>query len=219
VRFADEHPASGMVQPLVRSPSNENVIYSCGHQFLEDGQCRPLTQLPADPSTLMQLPSCSISSTLVRIAALERVGILDPIFEMYFESSDLSFRMRKAGFDCSCQPQAVTYNEGNPGHGIDRVHQRYYFNRNRLLFWRIHDEERFARVRQSQLEVYRELQARFEQSAFGLDPESEPVRRGIEDGLRLTDDPAFTRRLLPSISEFDKSLLMRVQEGIFLSMP
>ncbi|MGD0202174.1 MAG: glycosyltransferase [Bryobacteraceae bacterium] len=213
VRFADENPRSGMVQPLVRSRSSEDVIYSCGHRFLDDGQCRPLTELPEDRRALLRLPSCSISSTLVRATALERVGILDPVFEMYFESSDLSFRMRRAGYDCSCHPEAVTYNEGSAGQGIDRVHQRYYFNRNRLLFWRLHDEERFAHVRRIQLGIYRELQARFEESELGLDPESEPVRKGIEDGLRMTDDPAFTTRPPMPLDGFDKSMLMRVREG------
>ena len=213
VRFADEHPPSAMVQPLVRSRANPGIIYSCGHRFLEDGQCRPLQAIPDDPSALLRLQSCSISSTLLRASALRECGILNPIFDIYFESSDLAFRLRAGGYDCSCHTGAVAYNEGTDGQGVDRVHNRYYFHRNRIIFWKLHDEEKFLHVKELLQPVLDDLQARFEASRFGLDAESEPVRAGIQDGLHVAADPGLMTRPPIRLDDFDKGRLIRIQEG------
>lgn len=213
VRFAEKHPDMGMVQPLVKSYNDHSILYSCGHRFLEDGRCEPMQQLPDDPSELFDLPSCSISSTLIRTEVFATCGLLDPIYEMYFESSALSFRARQAGFRCGCHIDAVTYNEGTDGAGIDRFHSRYYFNRNRLIFWKLHDEERFLQVRKHQIEIYRELQAEFEQSKFGLDVEREAVRLGIEAGLRITEDPDLHSRPPINLNDFDKSAVVVIQSA------
>lgn len=211
--YAEAHPRAGLVQPLVRGHEDHSVLYSCGHRFLDDGQCRPMQELPADLSALDDLVSCSISSTLVRREVFEACGLLDPVYDIYFESSDLSFRARRAGFRCACHVGAVTYNEGTDGAGVDRFHNRYYFNRNRLVFWKLHDEARFRHVREIQEDIYRGLQAEFEASEYGLDVEREAVRKGIEDGLRLTDDPLLPHRPPVALADFDKSAVVVLQSG------
>src|SRR2546423_1569670 len=213
LNFAEAHPGAGIVQPLVRSQSDPLMLYSCGHQFLPDGRCQPIQEIPEDESLLLDLPSCSISSTLVRSEVFDACGLLDPVYEMYFESSDLSFRARNAGFRCACHPKAVTYNEGTDGTGVDRFHNRYYFSRNKLIFWKIHDEIRFREVIRIQLETYRELQVAFDHSEFGLDSEREAVRRGIEDGLRITNDPQLLGRPRIRLNDFDKSAAIVIQDA------
>jgi GT2 family glycosyltransferase len=213
VAFARQHPECGIVQPLVRSRRDPTLIYSCGHSYNEAGQCRPLSVIPLDESVLLNLPSCSISSTLVRTEVFIRCGILNPIFEIYFESSDLSFRARRAGYRCACHLCAVTTNEGTEADGLDSFHHRYYFNRNRLIFWRLHDPARFAEVRARSLATYRDLQAELEASPFGLDASGESIRRGLEAGLDISERPELLATPPVSIADYDKRSAVLVHEG------
>jgi GT2 family glycosyltransferase len=203
LRFAAEHPRHGVVQPQVRSWSDRAVLYSCGHRYTADHWCMPRKELPADPAALLDQPSVSISSTLVRAAMLRDVGLLDPLFEMYYESSDICFRARAAGWRCACHPAAVTYNEGTTGIGPDAMHQRYYFNRNRLLFWHLHDAAVFAAVRKEAAERLSELERDLAASEWGLDSTDEASRRGLRDGLRECARPGGARRRLPHLDGWE----------------
>src|SRR5581483_11248503 len=104
----------------LRDAADPATLYSCGHRFTDDHWCLPRKELPESPDELLDLPGCSISSTLVRRAVLERCGLLDPIFEIYYESADLCFRARAAGFRIACCADAVTYNEARRATGSTR---------------------------------------------------------------------------------------------------
>jgi GT2 family glycosyltransferase len=211
--FADDHPQHGMVQPLVRSRNDRSTVYSCGHRFTEDLWCRTLTEIPEDRAVLLDLPSCSISSSLVRREVFEDCGILNPIYEIYYESADLSFRSRGRGFRCGCALDAVTYNEGTEAEGPDSVHHRFYFNRNRLIFWKLHDGARFERVYEESCERLRELERALEETEFGLDPTREGIRRGLADGVRIVRDPSILQCAPVALQAFDKSAAILIQEG------
>jgi GT2 family glycosyltransferase len=211
-RFVARHARCGLVQPLVRSRDGDG-IYSCGHHYTADHWCRPLTALPEERDTLLDLPSCSISSTLVRAEVFEQCGLLNPIFDMYYESSDLSFRARRAGFTCACHPDAVSYNEPTRSPGPDAMHSYYYFNRNRLIFWRLHDTERFGLVRADAIRQLTELEHLLSRSPFGLDAERESIRRGLTDGLSITANRAMMNALPPRIDSYVKTSAVLLQEG------
>ncbi len=197
VEFMDGHPQHGIAQPLVRSRADPERLYSCGHRYTADGWCRPLTKLPEDPSELLDLRSCSISSTIVRARMLQETGLLDPRYEIYYESSDLCLRARARGWRCACVVGAVAYNEGSAGVGPDAMHQRYHFTRNRLLFWSLHDPAVFEEVAgeaRARLATLNRAQAEL---AWGLGPTEEAERQGLEDGLRLAG--AAAPASLPSL--------------------
>lgn len=66
---------------------------------------------------------------------LERVGLFDGRYYLYFEDIDLSLRIKKAGFDIVFMPKAHLWHKnakssGGPGSSL----QDYYMTRNRLLF-------------------------------------------------------------------------------------
>jgi len=212
-RRAVSDASAGIIQPLVRSRKTAGLLYSCGHRYDEQHFCRPMSALPENRSVLDDLPSCSILSTLFRREIFERCGLIEPLFDIYYESSDISFRAKKEGFRCVCEPQAVAYHEANPGLDYNSYHLQYYVHRNLLLFWRLHDLDRFESVKAQQEERLHLLQCRHDESEFGLDALAEAVRNGIRDGLRLAQDLDLRTRRLPRLSEYEKGMPILLHAG------
>ena len=217
VDFMETHPRHGLAQPLVRSRSNPDVLYSAGHRYLADHGCRPVTELPEDLSTLLDLPSCSISSTIVRAETLRRIGLLQPVFEMYYESSDLCFRARAAGWLCAAVIEAVTYNEGSAGTGPDAMHQRYWFTRNWLLFCAMHHKSSLLEIAAGARDRLARLDAASEESPWGLGPTEEAERRGLRDGLEMALAGRWPEP--PALDGFEKGSAVLLQTGLRSSTP
>jgi|GEM_PF-3463242 len=202
---ANVNSDAGIIQPLVRSFKDKNVLYSCGHRYDKNHQCWPMTSLPDDISLLNNLPSCSILSTLIRKEIFEQVGILNPVFKIYYESSDMSFRARSKGWRCICDPKSIAYHQGSVGEGINHFHLRFYVNRNWIVFWRLHDEMKYNYVRDYQLKRFQLLQERFLVSPYGLNHTEESIRSGIESGLRIAESLSPNEIRAERIEDFDKS--------------
>lgn len=204
---------AGIIQPLVCSLGTPGKLYSCGHRYDDNHQCWPMHALPSDLSVLDDLPSCSILSTLFRREVFAQCGLLEPIFRIYYESSDISFRAREAGWRCVCERKAIAYHEGNPGLDRNSFHLRYYINRNWLIFWRFHDVERYETVAHFQSGRLRDLQARFEESEFGLNAFEEPIRSGILDGLRTARGLSPAVRNVPALETYRKESSVLLATG------
>ncbi len=215
-RMMERHPELGMVQPMVAARTRDGKLYSCGHRYADGIFCRPMRELPADPRVLLDLPSCSICSTMVRMDALRKVGLLNDIFRIYYESSDLSFRLRKAGYRCACCTDAVAYNEGTRGTSASNYHEAYYRLRNGLIFWRIHDTERYLQMCDHVRRELEPLQTAYEASEFCTDCVAESTRRGIADGLALCSrmDGAQLSAGVARADRFDKSLVILLKKGV-----
>jgi GT2 family glycosyltransferase len=203
VNFAEQYPNTGIIQPIVKKMSDNQRLYSCGHYIDEDFNCRTLKKIPNNPSDLHNLISCSISSTLIKAAVFYTCGLLDSVFEIYWESIDLSFRARQKGFRCACNIRAITYNDGGKLEDIDSYHERYYRNRNKLIFWRKHNIEIYNEVKNDMFLTYNELNNRYNQSEYGLNIQDESIRKGIEDGIRITEN--LLLKEIVSIYEYNKS--------------
>lgn len=66
--------------------------------------------------------------------ALEKVGLLEARYFLYFEEADWCFRARKAGFEVLFHPRAILWHKGSASLGEPKPPQAYYFWRNRSLF-------------------------------------------------------------------------------------
>ena len=88
---------------------------------------------------------------LIKREVLEKVGMLDEKYFLYYEDSDLSMRARKKDFKIMYVPSSIIWhkNAGSAG-GSGSVLQDYYITRNRLVFG-----FKFASVR-SRLALFRE---------------------------------------------------------------
>ncbi len=184
VTYAETHPNAGIIQPMVYKP--DGTMYSCGHYIDENYNCRTKKTLPKD-SNLDDMLSCSISSTLIRRELLEKCGLLDEVYQIYWESMDLSFRARKNGFLCACHPLSITYNKGVHVEEIDSYHEYYFRNRNRIIFWCKHDSLIFQKVAEDAHRILKDYQLREEQSDWGLSAQEEATIHGLRDGINLTN--------------------------------
>lgn len=72
---------------------------------------------------------------LIKKEVLKKVGLLDEKYFLYYEDSDFSQRVSKAGFKIMFVPKALVWhkNAGSSG-GAGSALQDYYLTRNRLLF-------------------------------------------------------------------------------------
>ena len=72
---------------------------------------------------------------MIRRSVLEKVGLFDQRYFLYYEDSDLSMRVKREGFFIYFVPKAKMWhkNAGSAG-GSGSTLQDYYITRNRLLF-------------------------------------------------------------------------------------
>jgi GT2 family glycosyltransferase len=213
VDFLDKAPEFGIAQPLVRAFADPQVIYSRGHRFTRDNWCLPIDEPPLADVAFTEPVSCSISSTAVRAEVFRRCGLLDPVFDMYYESADLSRRAAAAGFRLACVLDAVAYNDGTEAVGVDSMHHRYYFNRNRLIYWRLHDEETFVTVAAEARARLDELQARLAAAPYGLDAHDESIRAGLASGLAVSAALDPQGRPIPGLGDYDKTSAVLLQSA------
>ena len=70
------------------------------------------------------------AAVLLRVSALQKVGLFDEEMFMYIEDLDLGWRMWLAGYRCVMEPKSIIYHK----YEFDRsMKQVYYIERNRLL--------------------------------------------------------------------------------------
>jgi hypothetical protein len=154
----------GLVQPLVLSKLNPSNVYSCGHKFNESLFCIPIRTQSDDMQALNNLESCSICSSMLRVEALRKIGLLNNYFKIYYKSSDLSFRMRYGGYKCACYKKAIAYNEGTKVSCGHNYHEVYYRMRNNIIFWNIHDKKKYKLIHKLYKEQLKILQEQFDNS-------------------------------------------------------
>ncbi len=72
---------------------------------------------------------------LISREVLEKVGLFDENYFLYYEDGDLSQRVKKKGFKIIYEPKAICIHENaGSGGGSGSALQDYYISRNRMLF-------------------------------------------------------------------------------------
>ncbi len=76
------------------------------------------------------------SNLLLRSSSLQKIGLFDERYYLYFEDVDLCLRLNQAGFTCLLVPGSVVRHQGNAStQGGLSLWRAYYHSRNRLLFF------------------------------------------------------------------------------------
>jgi GT2 family glycosyltransferase len=76
------------------------------------------------------------SNLLLRVEAIKQTGAFDSRYFLYFEDTELCYKLRHAGWTCLLVPEAHIFHIGNASTGDSLQHWRaYYYTRNRLLFF------------------------------------------------------------------------------------
>lgn len=74
------------------------------------------------------------AAVLIKKQVLQKVGLLDDRYFLYYEDSDICFRVKKAGFKIMYIPKAVVYHKNAQATTLGSSLQDYFITRNRMLF-------------------------------------------------------------------------------------
>ena len=113
-----------------------NLIDTAGVEYLGFGAGWDYKNLPVDSKEVNQrkevFGACA-TAALYKKNILEKVGLFDPNYFIYFEDTELSFRLRLFGYTCVYEPEAVCYHHG--GDKRDK-NSKYYieFGRRNIEF-------------------------------------------------------------------------------------
>lgn len=80
--------------------------------------------------------SISGSAVLLRNSVMKEVGLFDDYYFMYYEDSDLSWRLRMLGYEMKYIPESVVRHDYTflPHAGAEKLSQKmYYLERNRII--------------------------------------------------------------------------------------
>lgn len=134
----DEDPRLGIAAPsqviiddtLDDQPLSYRVCWDLERvEFFHD------TNAP-DPSTLrLDSDFCELTCALVRVSAIEAVGLLDDEFGFYHEDADLGLRLQQAGYGCAYIPHAQIEHFSSSTFNLERNSRKAnYIAKNRRYF-------------------------------------------------------------------------------------
>ncbi|MBI4090628.1 MAG: glycosyltransferase family 2 protein [Candidatus Komeilibacteria bacterium] len=132
VDYLDRHPSAGAVQPKIMLFPETSVVNSLGNviHFLglgySSGSGQRETVLGDGPR---RINYASGAAVLLRIEAIDAVGLFSPFMFMYLEDLDLGWRLSLKGLWSMLVPQSIVYHKYEFKRGM---RQYYYFERNRL---------------------------------------------------------------------------------------
>lgn len=145
---ADRHPNS-MIAPKIYYSDHRNVIWSAGGAV--SPIIRKVRHIGLDQEDKGQFDrECQIGFAtgcclLLPREVIERAGLLDERFFLYYEDTEYCFRLRKMGIEIWYCPQAVVYHKVGAGSGgADSPLCAYYIARNWLLCNREHLGGRYS---------------------------------------------------------------------------
>lgn len=133
VALADAEPRTGAVQSLLLLHERPELVNSWGNAIhylgfgYSLGYKRPRSEAPTKPVDIIYPSGAAV---LLRVTALEQVGLLDESLYMYHEDLDLGWRLRLAGWQNRLAPQSVVYHKYEFSRSISKF---YYMERNRYL--------------------------------------------------------------------------------------
>lgn len=140
VAAAEADPRIGVVGPTIYYHSAPDLIWSAGGRIdwrrgtsAMDGTGERDTDQYTAPRDVDFVTGCAL---LVKRAALQRAGLLDERFFMYYEETEWSVRVARAGFRIVHVPAAKLWHKIPLDARFDKEYLAYYMTRNRLLFLR-----------------------------------------------------------------------------------
>ncbi len=136
---AEAHPQAGALGAM--------VYEGTGEQFVASGPgsidfTRAKTYLRKQMPQNEHVVSCewlSGSNLLLRADAVKQSGMFDEDYFLYFEDTDLCYRLCRSGWQCLLVPAArIEHVGGGSTEGERSFWRAYYYTRNRLLFFLRH---------------------------------------------------------------------------------
>lgn len=129
------NPHAGMFGAMVYTGSGEQFVASgVGEIDFTRAKTYLRKQVP-DGAQIMTCEWLSGANMLIRAEAIRQVGLFDEDYFIYFEDTDLSYRMARAGWHCILVATARVEHVGTSGESGKASWRAYYYTRNRMLFF------------------------------------------------------------------------------------
>jgi len=131
VSVAESNQVIGAVQSKLLLPDGR--INSLGNDlhYLGFGFCRDYKQADHRASAqTVEINFASAAGALYRLSALKQVGLFDQDFFLYHEDSDLSWRLKLAGYSVILALNSVVIHKYKFSHSVNAA---YYLERNRYI--------------------------------------------------------------------------------------
>jgi GT2 family glycosyltransferase len=142
VAVMDANPEVGIISPKINYFNNKTLIqyagytamnyYTCrnsciGLGEIDNGQYDHITGITA---------YCHGAAMMVRKKALEKAGLMNESYFLYYEELDWAERIKKAGYQVWICTDAMIYHKESVSVGKNSNLKVYFMNRNRILFIR-----------------------------------------------------------------------------------
>ncbi|MDD5147291.1 MAG: glycosyltransferase family 2 protein [Candidatus Daviesbacteria bacterium] len=251
VKIAQSDPKIGLVSPKIyfakgfefqkgryQEEDLGKVIWYAGGQFDWDNIVsihRGIDEVDKGQyDDVSEVEFISGACVLIKKEVIERIGLFDEKYFLYFEDGDFIKRARDDGFKIYYDGQVAVYHKVSSSTGIGSKITDYYHTRNRLIFGMQYGRlrTRFALVREAvKLLIFGRSTQRRGISDFylgvtghnpGLNKDKPGLNFGIEYPLKLSigivnyNTPDLTKKLLKSIFDKDSGFDEKTMEVIVL---
>lgn len=140
VEVAEAHPDWGVLGCHLRQMDGSTYVV-VGFDWIW-GRTRVARALQSHGAQWIAVDAVSGCGMLVRRAVIERVGLLDEKYFLYFEDQDWCVRAREAGFGCALVSNAIVWHHVAAttlgSKQTPRALMSYYLTRNNILFMQRH---------------------------------------------------------------------------------
>ena len=113
VSYMDEHPTTGLIQPLIYFNHNRSIVWNGGSYYnpwLGYAYTANYDQLlKPENNQIKEVDWVTGCAFFTRTEVLKKTGLLAANLFIYYEDVDLSFRIKKAGYQLIFHPQSVIY--------------------------------------------------------------------------------------------------------------
>ena len=134
--FLENNPEAGAASPAVMYASHPDVVWSAGGRYsrimMKLKQAYPtVSELPEEPVEMDQVSGCAM---MMRASDYLRCGMQDPDLFVYYEDTDLCFRIREHGLGVFLVPKArVLHHVSISVGGVYSPFAVYFTHRNRYI--------------------------------------------------------------------------------------
>jgi hypothetical protein len=140
VAVAEADSRIGALGPLIYYHERPDLIWSAGGFVDRQQGTTPMRTNEVDRGQYRVVEDVDFvtgCALLVRRSALERAGMLDERFFMYYEEAEWCVRIKRAGLRIAFVPEAKIWHKIPLNARFDKEYLAYYMTRNRLLFLRL----------------------------------------------------------------------------------
>lgn len=112
INYLDFHSNVGAVQPLIYNHPDRNKIWNGGGKFHRISGNTDSSKLILSNDKPLEIDWISGCAFMIRTSVLKQIGLFNEKYFAYYEDVDLSFRIRKLGYNLILIPSSVIYHIG-----------------------------------------------------------------------------------------------------------